>query len=120
MVEPVKYAARRSLRLCPPGMGHRNPPWRFGGTAADLAPCAFGQKCREHKTPAVTFRVGDIAGGADEIAELQIAHRETGDGKLADRNLSRRAFAVFGKSPVVRSHHEGAADRRTPAARDRV
>ena len=38
--------------------------------------------------------------------------------KFANGDLSDRTFAVIGKPVVVRSHQEGAADWRAPAARD--
>src|ERR1043166_8936693 len=98
MVEPVEHAARRSLRLPPPGAGDRDPRWRFGGGAADVAPCRFGQERLEDKAPAVSFRIRDISGGADEIAKLKIADGETPDGKLADRYLPHRPLAIIGES----------------------
>src|SRR6478735_4773701 len=75
-----------------------------------------GRGSCENKAPAIPFRIRGVSGGTD--AELQIADRKASNGNFANGDLSDRTFAVIGKPVVVRSHQEGAADWRAPAARD--
>src|SRR5690242_13539272 len=119
MVEPVQHGAVRSFRLRPIGMRRGNPPRGLDRAASDVGPDILRELSSEYKAPAITFGVGGVTGGADEIAELQVTDRMAGDGKRREHDGAWRAFAVLRKPPVVRSHHERARDQGTPAARDR-
>src|SRR6185312_17279521 len=115
MIEPAENRRGRTLRLRPIGMGNGNPPRCLGGLAAYGTPGILGNEAGEHKAPAISFGIGGVSGGTDEISELQISDGVTGDHKLADRNRSGRAFAVIRKSGLAGSHDKGPADRGAPA-----
>ena len=50
----------------------------------------------EHKRPAVTFRLGHIAGRLDEFREPLVADRVGVDPERADRDVVHRPFTVLG------------------------
>ncbi len=58
MIEPIEDRARRSLRLGPISVRHRDPPRRIGNSAADFALERIGQETSENKAPAISFRIG--------------------------------------------------------------
>lgn len=84
MVEPVEDGAWRAFGLRPVRMWHGNPPWRICGPASDGMLEVLRQKVLEDKTPAISLRIGEVTGGADEITELKIVDGETRDDKFAD------------------------------------
>jgi hypothetical protein len=100
--EPID-AGVRAVRVLPAGAGHVAPPLGPDDTARRRK--VVRQLPGEDERRAIAFRVGDVPGGGDELAEPAIADAHALDRERLDRRLPDGPLGVLRVGPRVLSPH---------------